>query len=53
MVFCDNLGEGGSSSVQYHPQKPLDMPIERFFASLRFEQRGKLDQLGVEIGSFE
>ena len=28
------------------------MPIERFLASLRFEQRGKLDQLGIEIGSF-
>jgi hypothetical protein len=31
----------------------LDIPIGRFFASLRFEQRGKLDQLGVEIGSFD
>jgi len=29
------------------------MPIERFFASLRFEQREKLDQLGVEICSFD
>jgi len=25
------------------------MPIERFFALLHFEQRGKLDQLGFEI----
>jgi hypothetical protein len=24
------------------------MLIERFFASLRFEQKGKLDQLGIE-----
>jgi hypothetical protein len=31
----------------------LDIPTERFFASLRFEQRGKLDQLGIEIGSFD
>jgi len=31
----------------------LDMPIKRFLSSLRFEQRGKLDQLGVEIGSFK
>jgi len=31
----------------------LGMPIERFFAILRFEQRGKLDQLGIEIGSFD
>jgi hypothetical protein len=39
--------------VQYRPQKSLDMPIERFFASLRFEQREKLDQLGNEIGNFD
>jgi hypothetical protein len=42
-----------SSFVQHRPQKSLDMPIERFFASLRFEQRGKLDQLGIEMGSFD
>jgi hypothetical protein len=30
----------------------LDMPIEQFLASLRFDQRGKLDQLGIEIGYF-
>ena len=41
------------SFVQQLPQKLLDMPVERFFASLRFEQREKLDQLGVEIGSFD
>ena len=28
----------------------LDMPVGQFLASLRFEQRGKLDQLGIEIG---
>jgi hypothetical protein len=28
--------------------EPLDMPIERFLASLRFEQRGKLDQIGFQ-----
>jgi hypothetical protein len=37
----------------FRPQKSLDMPIERFFASLSYEQRGKLDQLGIEIGSFD
>ena len=31
----------------------LGMPVERFFASLRFEERGKLDQLGVENSSFK
>ena len=34
------------------PQKSLDILIERFLASLRFEQRRKLDQLGIEFGSF-
>ena len=43
----------GFKLVQKLPQKLLDMPVERFFASLRFEQREKLDQLGVEIGSFD
>jgi hypothetical protein len=31
----------------------LDMPIEGFLGSLRFEHRINLDQLGVEIGSFD
>ena len=31
----------------------LDLPVEQFLASLRFEQGGKLDQLGIEIGSFD
>jgi hypothetical protein len=43
----------GSEQVRYGPQlEPLD-DIGRFFASLRFEQRGKLDHLGIEIGSFD
>ncbi len=29
------------------------MPIEQFLTSLRFEQREKLDQLEIEIGSFD
>ena len=31
----------------------LDAPVEQFLASLRFEQRGKLDQLGINISSIE
>jgi len=31
----------------------LDMPVDQFLTSLRFEQKGKLDQLGIEIGSFD
>jgi hypothetical protein len=46
-------GEGGSEQVRFRPQKSLDMPIRRFFASLRFDKREKLDQLGIEIGSFD
>jgi hypothetical protein len=53
MILSEIYGEGGSGWVQYRPQKSLDMQIERFLASLRFEQRGKLDQLGIEIGSFD
>jgi len=54
MVFLlQKHGEGGSEHVQYRPLKALDIPVERFLVSLRFEQRGKLDQLGIEINSFE
>ena len=41
--------------VQFPPSlenKLPDMPVEQFLASLRFDQRGKLDQLGIEIASF-
>ena len=31
----------------------LDMPVDQFLTSLRFEHRGKLDQLEIEIGSFD
>ena len=31
----------------------LDVPVEQFLASLRFNQKGKLDQLGIEIGSID
>jgi hypothetical protein len=42
--------------VLFRPQienELLDVPVERFLASLRFQQRGKLDQLGVEIVSID
>ena len=45
-----------SSLVTFPPlleNELLEMPIERFFASLRFEQRGKPDKLGVEMGFFD
>jgi hypothetical protein len=56
MIFLQNHGEGGSSFVQHHPPvqlEPLDMPVERFLASVRFENKSKLDQLGIEIGSLD
>jgi hypothetical protein len=31
----------------------LDLQVEHFLASLHFEQSGKLDQLGIEIGFFD
>jgi hypothetical protein len=53
MIFLQNHGDGGSSFVQYRPQlKPLD-DLEGFLASLRFEQREKLDQLGIKIDSYD
>jgi hypothetical protein len=43
----------GSEQVQYRPQfEPLD-DLEGLLACLRFEQREKLDQLGIETGSIE
>jgi hypothetical protein len=39
-------------STYLRGNNPLDMPIEGFLGSLRFEHRNKLDQLGIEIGSF-
>ena len=45
--------EGISSWVQYRPQLEPLYGIGRILASLRFEQRGKLDQLGIETGSFD
>jgi len=35
--------------VQYRPLKSLDIPVERFLASLRFEQRGILDQYDFQL----
>jgi hypothetical protein len=34
------------SFVQYHPQKSLDMPIERFFASFLLRAKGKAGSFG-------
>jgi hypothetical protein len=46
----------GSSFVQHRPLgqlKPLDVPADRFLASVRFEHRSKLDQMAIEIGSLD
>jgi hypothetical protein len=51
MILTQNHREGGSEHVQYRPQlEPLD--IGRFFASLRFKNKRKLDQLGVYFTSY-
>jgi hypothetical protein len=47
-----NNGEGGSEQVRFRPQvpkEPFDMPVERFLASLRFENKALLDNLELEI----
>jgi hypothetical protein len=44
-MFSPIFREGyGSEQVQYRPLEPFGNSIERFFASLHFEQRGNLDQ---------
>ena len=46
----------GSEQVRYGPQidnELLDVSVDRFLTSLRIQQRGKLDQLGIEIDSFD
>jgi hypothetical protein len=51
-----NHGEGGSEQVRFRPlleNELPDTPIEQFFASLRFEQGGKLGQLVINISSIE
>ena len=56
MITPKNHGEGGSSFVQHPPLLDnglLDMPVEQFLGSVRFEQREKLDQLGIEMGMVE
>jgi hypothetical protein len=40
-------------SMHIKTSEPLDIPVELFLASLRYEQRGKLDQMGIEIDSFD
>jgi hypothetical protein len=39
--------------VQMCPQKSLDRKVKRLLATLHFEQREKLDLLGIEIGNFD
>jgi hypothetical protein len=29
------------------------MPVEQFFASIRFENRGKLDQIGFKVENLD
>ena len=42
--------------VLFRPQlknELLDVRVEQFLASVRFEHRSKLDQLAIEIGSLD
>jgi len=40
-------------STHLSEKELLDTTVGRFLVSLRFDQWDKLDQLGIEIGSFE
>jgi hypothetical protein len=51
MIFLQNHGEGGSELVRLGssaPNEPLNF-IERFLPMCRFENKEKLDDLGLEI----
>jgi hypothetical protein len=50
---CANAQGFKFERVQHRPQLEPLHDIGRFFASLRFDQKGKLEQLGIEIGSFD
>jgi len=54
MVLIENHGEGGSANQRFEsgsipPTKIAWYAYRAIFASLRFVQSGKLDQLGIEI----
>jgi hypothetical protein len=51
-----NHGEGGSSFVQLRPTPSTQtdsISVNQFLASVRFEHKSKLDQLGIEISSLD
>jgi len=48
------MGERGvfpPFSTLLRTKEPRDMPVERFMSALRLENRGKLNYLGLEIGT--
>lgn len=48
--------EGGSSRVPFPPLAEielLDMSVEQFLSSLHFDQKRKIDQLGIDLASFD
>ena len=55
--FCPSLTRKRALvRVQLRPPvqfEPLDVPVERFLDSVRFEHRSKIDQLGIELGTFD
>jgi len=44
-------GEWDCIRNPHPPQEPFDDSVEQFLVSLRFQQSGKLDQLGIEKDS--
>ena len=56
MVLPQKSWKGGSGWVQLCPPVQFGsncIPVEQFLPMLRFEHRSKLDQLGIDIISFD
>ena len=53
IAFPPNFREGcGSEQIPLGPlakNEPLTIPVERFVCMLRFDSKGKLDELGLEL----
>jgi MinD-like ATPase involved in chromosome partitioning or flagellar assembly len=50
------IAQTGQGGIQFLPgsstsKEPFDIPVERFLSMLKFEDRGILDDLGLEINT--
>ena len=52
VFFIENHREGSSNQIPFRPQivnEPFDISVERFLSMLRFENREKLVDLGLDL----